>query len=410
MTPGYTEAQRAEGKIGIAIQRVAEKYPFHCKVLEQFKVRERPAVGTMAVTVSGDSILLLYNAGFVLGAPMAQLVGMLLHETHHVVLGHVVADPSDYPDRWARTVAEEVTANEFVKEPLPDGGILLKDFPVLRPMQSTDERYNQLKHEVVRAQIRSPQGPTVGADGQSCVGSTLDDHTVWEEEQRDPQQAKETVQAVVCDAVVEAGIENVPSELKDALRDMGIGDAPGDAQHDLLGDQPGHLDWRRLLRRYAGQILQVRPTFGRPSRRFPDLVGIVPGKCRQCERPKVMAVIDTSGSITPELLELIGGELALLARHYTVIVVECDCVIHAVYEYQAPPTAVHGCGGTDLRPPLARTFLQRHRPDLIVYFTDGFGPAPQRAPRVPLVWCLVPGGQRPVGWGRVIQMGRESGM
>ena len=76
----YTESQRAEGKIGTAIRRTVDQYLFHCRVLEQFKIQERPAVGTMAVTVAGGDILLLYNAGFVLSTPMAELVGMLLHE------------------------------------------------------------------------------------------------------------------------------------------------------------------------------------------------------------------------------------------------------------------------------------------------------------------------------------------
>lgn len=407
MTSNYTEAQRAEGKIGIAIQRVADKYLFHCKVLEQFKVQERPAVGTMAVAVSGDNILLLHNPNFVLNKPMAELVGALVHEVHHVVFGHIVADPADYPDRWARTVAQEVTVNEFVKEPLPAGVILLKDFPCLSPMQSTDQRYEILKKEIVRKRIVVPVGQPLG-EGQESAGGILDDHTVWEEAQRDAENAKATVESVIADVVMDVGLDRVPNELKDALRDMDIGDYPGGGQYDLRGEHSGHLDWRRLLRRYVGQILQIRPTFSRPSRRFPDLVGIVPGKCRQGERPRVMAVIDTSGSITSELLELISAELALLARHYTVLVVECDAVVHAVYDYRVPLTAVHGRGGTDLRPPLERKFLRKHRPDLVVYFTDGFGPAPPTAPPVPTVWCLVPGGQRPAGWGRVIQMGSKS--
>jgi predicted metal-dependent peptidase len=237
----------------------------------------------------------------------------------------------------------------------------------------------------------------------------LDDHTVWDEAQRDAANAKATVESVLGDVAMEVGLDRVPDELKDALRKMGIGDTPGDGQYDLLGGRPGQLDWRRLLRRYVGQILQVRPTFSRPSRRFPNLVGIVPGKCRQGERPRVMAIIDTSGSITPELLESISAELALLARHHAVIVVECDAMVHAVYEYLGPLGAVHGRGGTDFRPPLVRNFLRKHRPDLVVYFTDGFGPAPLRGPQVPLAWCLVPGGRRPATWGRVIQMGCESG-
>ncbi|MEI8375968.1 MAG: VWA-like domain-containing protein [Planctomycetota bacterium] len=390
----YTEAQRAEGKIGIAIQRAVGKYLFHCRVLEQFKIQQRSAVGTMAVTVSGGAILLLYNAGFVLRTPMTQLVGVLLHEVHHVVFSHVFADPANYPDRWARTIAKETTVNEFVKEPLPAGVILLKDFPCLSSMQSTDHRYDILKKETVRKRIIDPVGPPLG-EGQGSAGSVLDDHTAWEEAQRDAQNAKATIESILGDVVMDVGRDRVPSELKDALGKMGIGDTPGGGQYDLLGGRHGQLDWRRLLRRYAGQILQVRATFSRPSRRFPNLVGIVPGKCRQGERPRVMAIIDTSGSIATELLELINAELALLARHHTVIVVECDAEVHAVYEYLGPLAAVHGRGGTDFRPPLARKFLRKHRPDLVVYFTDGFGPAAPRGPQVPVVWCLTPGGQRP---------------
>jgi predicted metal-dependent peptidase len=85
-------------------------------------------------------------------------------------------------------------------------------------------------------------------------------------------------------------------------------------------------------------------------------------------------------------------------------VVECDATIHAVYDYHGPLVSVQGRGDTDLRPPLASEFLAQYRPDLIVYFTDGLGPAPSRAPRIPLIWCIVPGGERPVDWGRAIQI------
>ena len=398
MSSIYSEAQRAAGKINIAIQRLADRYPFHCKVLEQFKIHERPSVGTIAVMVGDNNLSLVYNSAFVLGTPMAELVGVLLHEVHHVVFGHVCADPADYADRWARVVAEEVTANEFIKEPLPDGAILLEEFPSLSPLQSTQERYDILKTETVR----QPLGDDQGSNG------TLDNHMVWEKGQQDSETPKATIESVLHDVVLEVGPDRVPSELKDALGKIGIGNTAGGGQYDVHGGRRGRLDWRRLLRRYAGQILQVRAVFNRPSRRFPDLVGIVPGKCRQTGRPRVMAIIDTSGSITPELLELISAELGLLARHYEVIVVECDAQIHSVHQYRAPLTSVHGSGGTDLRPPLASEFLQEHRPDLIVFFTDGGGPAPERAPRVPLIWCLVPGGQRPADWGRMIQMGSES--
>ena len=75
---------------------------------------------------------------FVLDRSPDELRGVLLHEVHHVLFKHLQSDPSDFPDRWARQVAEEVTANEFITEPLPAGAILLSQFPELPPMESTD--------------------------------------------------------------------------------------------------------------------------------------------------------------------------------------------------------------------------------------------------------------------------------
>jgi predicted metal-dependent peptidase len=443
MAREYEPKQRARGKIELCIERLVEKYPFHARILERFKIAARPEVGTMGVTVSGNDVLLLHNPDFVLNTPSDELTGVLLHETHHVLFNHVLADPADYPDHWARTVAEEVTVNEFVKEPLPAGGITLKDFPDLPPMESTDQRYARLKRKGARLLISTPRDQASGGGGAGqtaqqagqgtrqdkqtaqrtkdgtknrktkgrrgdaggrSIGVTADDHTVWQEAQKDPNGAKAAIENVIQEAALEVGMNQVPEQFQEIVGGTMAGDTPGEDQYELQGDEQGQLEWRRLLRRYVGQVLQVRPIFSRPPRRFPDLVGIVPGKGRLPDRPKIMAVIDTSGSITSELLELIDAELAGLARHHAVKVVECDCEIHAVYDYRRPLKNVTGRGGTDFRPPLEAKFLRKHRPDLIIYFTDGLGPAPDKSPRVPLIWCLTPEGEAPVDWGKKIQM------
>jgi predicted metal-dependent peptidase len=78
-----------------------------------------------------------------------------------------------------------------------------------------------------------------------------------------------------------------------------------------------------------------------------------------------------------------------------------------VYPYRRRLECVQGRGGTDFRPALERRFLAPLRPEVIVYFTDGLGEAPARKPDWPLVWCLVPGGQPPAPYGRVIRMSGE---
>ena len=144
--------------------------------------------------------------------------------------------------------------------------------------------------------------------------------------------------------------------------------------------------------------------FNRPPRRFPELVGILPGRRRQAARPRVMAVIDTCGSMTDELLERVDAELAWMARQFAVTVVECDAAIRRVYRYRSLGSVL-GRGGTDFRPPLERAFLRRHRADLVVFFTDGSARPPHRRRGRPVVWCLTPGGRPPATWGRVIKMG-----
>ena len=166
MNPSKEHAERSSFTLSVW----SEKYPFHAAILERFRIVARPEVGTMGVTVSGKDVLLLHNPDFVLNTPADELIGVLLHEVHHVLFGHVLADPADYPDEWARTVAEEVTVNEFVKEPLPAGVITLDGFPALPPMESTDKRYARLKWRVSRKPIATPQS-TLAATAKDNAGA-----------------------------------------------------------------------------------------------------------------------------------------------------------------------------------------------------------------------------------------------
>jgi predicted metal-dependent peptidase len=405
MAEHYTDSERAEGKIRGALSRLGADYPFHARVLEQFKLVARPEVKTLAVTVADDDVLLLHHPGFVLEVSAAELGGALLHALHHVVLGHVLADPADYPDAWARTLAEELTANEFVHEPLPAGAITLDGFPQLPPRESTARRYERLRRVRRRRPVEGPAGHRAGR-GRTSEPShlhTLDHHGSWAQARQDPARAQAAIRGIVQLAALEVGRDNIPPDLRDDPGHFGIGSEPGKGVHGIHGGARGCVNWRLVLHRYVGRILETRPTFTRPPRRFPNLLGILPAWRRQPARPKIMAVIDTSASISALLLQEISAELAALGRDFSVRVVECDSAIQRVYDY-CPLEAVCGRGGTDFRPPLESAFLRRHRPDLVVYFTDGAGPAPAAPPRCPVLWCLLPGGQRPAQWGRVVHL------
>jgi predicted metal-dependent peptidase len=423
MTEIHDPRLQAEGRIAMAIRRMAAKYVFHAGILERFRLREQPSVATMGVMATKTEVLLLFNTDFVLNLQMDQLVGVLLHEVHHVLFRHIFRDPDDYPDEWARVVAEEITVNEFVTEPLPAGVILLEQFPQFPPLESTDERYRRLRRRTRRVPLELPEqwatkpdrSTAIDAEGhppdddsesgpnQEFTGRIIDDHSVWQAVAPSQKDAEAVVETIIQDAYISAGADNVPADLEDAISSWGIGTQPGTTREELSSDRDASVDWRRLLRRYIGRELVQRPVFNRPPRRFPDLVGILPGRRRQPGRLTVMAVIDTSGSISTEMLEIISSELHRMARDYQVTVVECDCEIQDVYPFR-PLTSVGGRGGTDFRPPLEQSFLRRHCADLVVYFTDGEGPAPERPPHVPVIWCLLQDGQQPAEWGQIIRM------
>jgi predicted metal-dependent peptidase len=357
----------------------------------------------MGVTGNENGITLVFNPEFVLGLSVEVLAGVLLHEVHHVVLGHLCLDQKTFTDRWAFVVACEVSVNEFVKLPLPEGAIRLEQFPQLAPMESTVDRYRKLQRVSPDQRIPiSGAGKPGQTDGRPTAGAqrVIDNHEIWQKAQFDPKAVKEMIAALLREAEIES--EGAPPELQSSIRVL-VNGSLGHVQF-VKPNADATLDWRRLLRRYVGTIREMQGTYARPPRRFPGLAGIVPGRCRRPVGAAIVAIIDTSGSIDQRALEAIDGELSRIRRTRPVMIVEADCVVHRVYRYRTRLEHVHGRGGTDFRPALSRDVLTPLKPDLLVYFTDGFGEAPDRRPDWPLIWCLVPGGKPPATYGRVIRM------
>lgn len=165
-------------------------------------------------------------------------------------------------------------------------------------------------------------------------------------------------------------------------------------------------DWAVVLRALLRKMSHSVPCLHRPSRRLPHLIGIVPGKRRTVGRPKVIAVIDTSGSMNNhKVLSLIREEIKSLSSAADIWVVECDTKIHREYRYNGKLEHVRGGGGTSFVEPLSSQFLAQHRASLVLYFTDGRGNAPMQNPRIPVLWCLI--GQKtrkPADYGKVLRI------
>ena len=167
-------------------------------------------------------------------------------------------------------------------------------------------------------------------------------------------------------------------------------------------------DWRRELRSLAMTALRSRWTWKVPSRRTSGKVR-TPGK--EKGTPTAICYIDTSGSQsdaaiqrclseTAKIFEICGGKGHLILG---------DSEIYFSGEMDAKnlshlPEVRRG--GTDFRVLFDHIEeTMKHKPSLLVGFTDCCGPFPDKAPSYPVIWCVPKEGYNAdAPWGRQIEV------
>jgi predicted metal-dependent peptidase len=107
----------------------------------------------------------------------------------------------------------------------------------------------------------------------------------------------------------------------------------------------------------------------------------------------VAVVIDTSGSMPDELLDLAWSEVrsclrSLGVRRDLLTVYAGDVDASRVRSVTDPRVALLGGGGTDMATAIA-TVERDRRTDVIVVITDGYTPWPEAPPRARLVAVLL---------------------
>lgn len=435
---------RGEVKLKRAMGILLRAHPFHGHIAAGWRVRPDTSLKTMGVCWSCGSVQLLWNPLFVDSISDVELAGVLTHEVNHIVMRHPFlfpeqANPPPDFDAYAALVAEEVTVNEFVALPLPGSPLLLADFasqcPALQPMQSTRERYRLLydaararRHHEARQKFKASLENLIRELLKSTVGKEPDvqSHAGWESF-RDGGAAAALAVAVATAQALKRHGGTLSPELRQRIEaaHAALGGAPGSTNGGMLetlaGTAQARLSWQSILRRLLAVSHEAEPTYQRPPRRFPDLVGMLPGSRRVPTRLKILAAIDTSGSMSSETLDEIAAELRVMARSYEVSVVEFDVVIQRRYRLTQrlgtglgaamngdyPLSAMQGRGGTSFLPVFERQTLEwaadGEELSGVVLFSDGYGPAPKRPPAVSVIWVLVGNGVRkPAPWGFVV--------
>jgi predicted metal-dependent peptidase len=377
------------------------RYPYYAAVLARLHPVADPSVLRMAVSLFDGRFYLHVNVDAFVAEPQ-YLRGVLLHEVHHVVLGHL-AHPkfANAAEPELMDLALEMSANEHVEEPLPDP-ITWRAYTAagIRAGQSTIERYDKLVLALRGGAYRTKPVPALFA-------SRADDHRWLLLPRREPGAVEQTRQ------VLEGASRAELPPGADRERVLLAGKTPGRLVEELTGvtgPSQSYLDWKTALRMFVARSRAPVHTYARPSRRFPARVGDVPGRTyspRVLERPALLVAIDTSLSMTRAELAEVARQLAELAEHARLTIAECDAAIARVYAFEGAVADVAGRGGTDLRPVFDAAFLGRMKINGVIYFTDGEGPFPDHAPDVPVLWVLTKPGKFACPWGERASLDRK---
>ncbi|CAN5428096.1 VWA-like domain-containing protein [soil metagenome] len=397
-----------------------EAYPYYAAILAKLVPVADPSTKRMAVSLHDGRFYLHVNVESFMAEPQF-LRGILLHEVHHIVLGHLTHPKfAECDEPELMDLAVEMSANEYIEEQLPPA-VTWRGYAAvgLRAGQSTLDRYELLVKHLKGTGSRPKPGPGEQGSGH------LDDHRYLAHGEGSPGAATQAAlmveQAIATSRAERAAKRPPPPEpqkpkkgrVKPLVPPKAIAyddddeSQPNPSRRFLLaGRTAGRLieeltettrapddvmDWRAALAMFVARTRAPVHTWSRPSRRFPTRIFEVPGRSwapRRDAPPQLLVAIDTSLSMSKAELEEIARQLLVLSSDVRVTIAECDVSIARVYPFAGKIDNVIGRGGTDLRPVFAPSFLGAHDVDGVVYFTDGDGPFPKDPAEVPTLWVL----------------------
>ncbi len=213
-------------------------------------------------------------------------------------------------------------------------------------------------------------------------------------------------------------------EWAERLQRAHAGDGEFSLLRALLADLPRvHTPWEQVLRRVLARALthQPGPSWSRPSRSYLANQGRTrggrrmpwePGTTPSRAVPRLVLMVDVSGSIADPLLQRFTREIEALVRRLgsALTLVIGDDRVRQVLHFAPGRTRLEGIsfaggGGTDFTPLLEEA--HHHRPDIGVLLTDLDG-GTRFQPPWPLVWAvpesLLHAGNPVLPFGRLLKL------
>ncbi len=171
----------------------------------------------------------------------------------------------------------------------------------------------------------------------------------------------------------------------------------------LMADLPRvRTPWEQVLRTQLARSLskKIDISWSRPARSYIANQGrcggrrmpFEPGFSMAKPTPRLVVIVDVSGSVDDKLLERFAVQIEAITRRQEagLTLIIGDELVRKVEEFKPGVSDLRkiefqGRGGTDFTPLLIEA--DKHRPDITVVLTDLDGPADYR-PRWPVIWAV----------------------
>lgn len=315
-------------------------------------------------TAATDGVSVFFNEEYFMNCSPEQRMGLVLHETEHVMGMHMLRRGERDPRKW--NIACDIVI---------DTGLDIAKFQV--PDSLADRQYQDMTAEQVYDLLPEPpesyKPDILGAPGDGGEDGSIP-------APMGPKELEEHINGILVRAATQVTAAGADP-----------GQIPGSVQVYLKSLLSPQLPWEQLLARYTRQIAKTYYDFQKPNRRyFPDVILPTP---RGEKIGHIAVAMDMSGSVTDEESRHFASETYAVVRKLRpklLSLVQFDTAIKSVTDITSPADLAdvkyHGRGGTDLR--ALMEWASENKPAVMVVFTDGYFDHNYSNPGVPVIWVI----------------------
>lgn len=347
--------KEARNLIESTVSLLITMQPIYGTVFLYLNKVERTDIPTMAVgAYRGTDLALFYNPEFTKSLTMIQRRAVLKHEALHILLHHIGRSQYYAYNNKKFNIAADMAINCHI-EGLPGNAFFPKTLG-LADHESADFYYNHLPEDDNKMEGK---------------GELVDSHEGWSE--GDQEIVGEKIRGIAEKAIRE-------QEKK------GWGDVPGNLAAKIIAANKPVVNWKKEVRYFINQIILSgrKSTRMRPNRRW----GYANPGAKKDYTSSILVAIDTSGSVSDDLLKYFLTELNGMIDHVKVDLIQFDTQIYGKpepFEKKRKEIQIKGRGGTCFQPPIELADELGY--DGLVMFTDGYAPFPAK-PRTRMLWCV----------------------